>query len=144
MALAKLSATVLLLRDGGRNPKRRPLSKHTEDRLQPVDSPQKGAIGSRTPEVHPKPVRLLSNKTSTNRYTFVIFRVAASSTTSPLSTEPSTPSSRTLQPKSRRSTVTSWRHRDAGAGGGASTPCGMTRSCKHRTAPIKEFNEYSW
>lgn len=39
---------------------------------------------------------------------------------------------------------TSWRHSDAPGGGGASTPCGMTRSCKHWTAPITGFNEYSW
>lgn len=93
----------------------------------------------RQPEVHPKPVRLLSNKSTTNEYSFVIFRAAASFTASLLSTEPSTPSSRTLQPKSRRDTVTSSRHRDAPGGGGASTPCGMTRSCKHRTAPTTEL-----
>lgn len=53
----------------------------------------------RKPEVHPKPVRLLSNKNTTNKYAFVIFRAAASFTASLLSTEPSTPSSRTLQPQ---------------------------------------------
>lgn len=94
-----------------------------------------GEMSVRKPEVHPKPVRLRSNKNTTNKYAFVIFRAAASFTASPLSTEPSTPSSRTLELKSRRDRVTSLRRSAAPGGGGASTPCGTTPSCKQWTAP---------
>lgn len=97
----------------------------------------------RKPQVQPKPVQLLSNKNTTNKYAFVIFRAAASLTASPLSTEASTPSSRTLQRESRRDTATSSRHGDAPGRGGAITPCGMASSCKHWTAPGPEVNEYS-